>query len=380
MLKKHSIILFASSDPGGARVLLPVINYLAAKNQTVYVHEHGSILCERLHPNVKLVDVKCAAEMLKNLKVEKFVFASSVKDNVALVLGLHAKELGIEVIHILDNWMNYRSRLILSDGRTRKTLTPDQYLVMDHLAAAEAINEGVIESTIFVAGHPSIESTIKDERLIEVTKINCSNRKRVTFVSEPMSEDYGFGKMAKQFSEYNCILALINAMLSVQSENRQFTLHIAIHPRQSLEKEQEKIAKIISSLIPTTDCKLDIIYTTGRATRDAVIGSDYIFGITSILLYEAWLMGKAVAIIGKNRTMTAKNHLSKRAGIRICHRPKDIENILKMTESVNSNKQNYQKFDRQREHDKIFYQNSTKRISNLILGLETDDRLIGDKL
>jgi hypothetical protein len=98
-------------------------------------------------------------ELLKNFlhknDIKVLVFASSLKDCTALTLARLMKISNIPVIHVLDHWSSYRSRME-TDGLP--VFIPNHYAVMDNLAYESAVENGIDEDILIKTGQPALGS------------------------------------------------------------------------------------------------------------------------------------------------------------------------------------------------------------------------------
>lgn len=301
MLKK---LLAVAGDPGGARALLAVLKYLSIKHEPFSIIDHGYLGREapREWPRISLppdVSGDQCEYYFKDEHVPVFIFASSVTDALPLHLARIAKRFGVPVIHLLDHWGNYTKRLE-TDGKQR--LLPDIYAVMDELALLEAKREGIPENILKITGHPCL-STIADE-LSEFQKVSREKRLEtwgfspekflIIFISEPIGQDTTSGHLTQWNEDYTekNILQDVIEYFQPYSEHVQFG--IVVHPRENpetLKNIWERSSRLLQGGI------LHIL-----DGRQAIFLADGVIGMSSILLYEAWLIGRPVLSIPPPRS------------------------------------------------------------------------------
>jgi hypothetical protein len=285
------MIFCAAGDPGGSRALLPVIEELERNGVFCAVLENGFLareLPQSLHNRL------CPASFA-NIRITEssvFLFSSSVSDALPLTLARFAREVGLPVIHVLDNWSSYKSRLC-TDGLV--PLIPDVYTVMDKEAEADAIAEGIPASCLMVTGHPGMSLVATELKKIVAWKGRRStarqlgypeNKVHLAFINEPFRAALG-ADTARQhhpgFTEDQILAAFLDA-IAPYKERVYITL--LPHPKDSLGAV-EKLWDRLRGEVEGTVLSLP-------QGRDILGGVDGVAGMASILLYEAWLAGLPV--------------------------------------------------------------------------------------
>ncbi len=280
-------ILFAAGDVGGARALIPVINEAVTRGHHATVLRNGYIAREAA-PKWHWVSLSASNDIaeidaaLDDLTPDVVVFASSVKDYAALALARRAQARGLKLLHVLDSWSAYSSRMS-TDGFP--ALSPDIYAVMDTLAADAAVADGVSRSSIRVTGQPDLSSRVlayssdKKQRIKDI-----GQSKQILFVSEPAAADHGSSaesKLYRGYTEADVVQLLCEAL---QSSKDQFYLSVLPHPREDavqLEKIWEEHRGTLNGMVLQ---KSKAVIPVGNF--------DGVIGMSSILLYEAWLTGR----------------------------------------------------------------------------------------
>jgi len=236
------------------------------------------------------------------------VFASSVHDRTALRLACAAKKKGIPVIHVLDNWTNYRQRLE-EDGIV--VLQPDVYAVMDVLARDEAVQDGIPAELIRITGQPALAAL---QALSENNSPGCSrtgwlgksggeDKARLVFVSEPVILDQG-GRESPSFRGYTEeeVLSLFCAMLQPYASS--VIVGVIPHPRENAALLRDHWEHYRGELAGEV--------WEGEGGRELVCRAD---GVASILLYEAWLLNKPVLSVQPGVRGHVLRALEKREGV-----------------------------------------------------------------
>lgn len=291
-MNAHYTCLVAAGDVGGSRAILPALHELVGRGERIAILSHGS-LGKEVPDDWPRVSPEQALAWGKAGSYSAFVLGTSVADQLPLRLAREAQALRLPVVCVLDNWMNYRRRLE-ADGHPM--LIPDTYAVMDELARAEAIEDGIPSSCLRVVGQPAL-SSLRSEYLIcprealrrEVlgrSGWGASDRKLLAFISEPAEADQGAHEGNPSFRGYTekTVLELLAKCLQPYASRVQVGL--VPHPREDA-----------AGLLAVWDrCRGNLIggRMPVKTGREATFIADGICGMASLLLYEGLLLGKPV--------------------------------------------------------------------------------------
>ena len=289
-------VLFASGDVGGARALLPVIKACSKKDLSFAVLNHG-IITKEARPDWKRVSLEGSVDreaikrLLTKWGIHVLVFTSSIKDTTPLALARRARSLGILVIHVLDSWTGYRRRMEM-DGLP--AFIPDVYTVMDDLAFEGAVRESIDRSILVVTGQPALASLAgeyaswkkRDQRKVRERFGFDPDKAMVLFVSEPVELDQGVSPKSPQFRGYTEKIVLSLFCEALQPFSDRIEIGLLPHPRESVDDLLRLWNECCGSL-------------SGRLLRiskgrEGLFPADGVAGMASVLLYEAWLLGKPV--------------------------------------------------------------------------------------
>lgn len=302
------MILFVAGDVGGARALLPVAAECERRHLSFAVLSHGHI-ADELPGHWPMVSLppgfpgNPATAWFTGLDVTSLIFGSSVHDTLPLTLARQAKEMGIFLVHVLDNWSNYRRRLE-HDGLP--VLIPDRYTVMDRLAQEAAIADGVPDAVIRVTGQPALASLVE-----ECAGLPRKHRRQgpvqLLFVSEPAEADQGSGPASANFRGYTEKTVLRLLCRSLQPYADQVILSILPHPRENRQT--------LVGLWEENRLNLDGMILAKTNGRQQVLAADGVIGMASILLYEAWLIGKPALSLQPGVLDQSLRMLAQRPGV-----------------------------------------------------------------
>jgi hypothetical protein len=290
--------LFASGDVGGARAILPIIERCYNEGMGIVFSDNGHLGKEAPDYWLKVASEALASKafietFVHHNDIQVFIFASSLKDSAALTLARQIKELHRPVIHVLDNWTSYRSRME-TDGLP--VFIPDHYAVMDEMAYRAAIEEGLDESTLVITGQPALANLAvefaqwqtKGRELLNYNGFD-PGKKLISFISEPVEHDQGNTPETPGYRGYTEKEVIRRFCEILQPFSEDIQIAILPHPREEPaalaelwnENKGELFGKILN---------LD-------KGRYGVFISDGVAGMGSLLMYEAWLLGKPVISI-----------------------------------------------------------------------------------
>jgi len=356
-------IVFAGGDIGGARVLMPVIEDLSKINKDIFIIPHRD-LNNIVSLNIKRADIdKLSSEdkikfFFKKEKATVFVFSTSVKDLFPLRLSGIAKENGVKVICILDNWVNYKRRLQLDDN----IVLPDKYIVMDKFAYDEAVKDGIPEDILYIGGQPALSGIFKEYKNYELINNKYAffknfrfdeDKKLLLFISEPAESDQG-NENSTTYRGYTEKTVLVKILSFLQNYKTEFQLFVKPHPREETD-DLKKIWDIYSN-------NLEGGILEKNMDKDIVYYADGIIGMASILLYEAWLVGKPVISIQPNLKNKQLEYLKDKLS------PFFIDDEESFNDIMNNWLKyigNYKSINKKREELK-FHENASDRIIKII--------------
>lgn len=286
-------ILFASGDIGGARALLPIIRRAATHGNAPIVVRNGPIASEGdsawrwAEPST--VDFGTAID-----RPQAMIFASSLKDTIALGLARKANISGLRVLHVLDSWATYVDRL-RTDGLG--TFTPDVYCVPDEIAAEDAARDGVPERIIAITGQPAFGDVLLAESGREAGRRDCAH---LLLVSEPVEADQG---QTRGYTETGALGLVLEALQPLAG---RMVVSLLPHPRDDPAK--------VADLWHVWKGALDGKVLQPHSVR-TLSNYDAVAGMASVLLYRAWLVGLPVLSCQPDLRLPSLRQFGRRPGI-----------------------------------------------------------------
>ena len=295
------MILVGAGEIGGARAISPALDYFQRWGCPFAVIDHGVISQELPGSCIRTVLPDSDAEIRRKLmgEVQAYMFGTSLHDPYPLRIARRARECKIPVICVLDNWMNYRWRLAM-DGKP--FFMPDIYAVMDQLAEKESVEDGIPESIIRVVGHAGLSdlrdlyitfgSDKKREEVMRASRFAGDGKKLLVFVSEPVEMDQGGDPKSPKYRGYTEKTVLRLLLNSLQAFSNSVVVGLAPHPREDpeglLRVWEESKGSLQGGLLRVEN------------GREAIFIADGVCGMSSLLLYEAFLLGKPLLSLQPN--------------------------------------------------------------------------------
>lgn len=233
-------ILFAAHDPGGANIILPIIEFFAELNEFMlylvmlgaadkHIHLQGPNIMEISVISSSLVDFP-NEKSTSDLEIEKLfnayqfdlVFTStSCHSNLERLIIREGLRRRIPVVSIIDCWSNYHERFLY-----RETYAyPDILFVCDQ-TMKQAIIQQYIPSKIVVSGNPHLEILLKKYPAIK--RMDRDQTKKIRFFSDN-NRLYCPDKPIDEF-------VIVDRLICFLSEKEQkVDLLVRPHPMESIE-------------------------------------------------------------------------------------------------------------------------------------------------
>ncbi len=305
-------VLATNHDPAGAMAIAPVIKRLRQEGR-VQVVVVGTGYSKDVFSSHEIAfkddttygdfsDVSDLARKILEIEKPKILLTGTSRvrslEKELTVLG---RKKGVRSLAVLDYWSNYWQRFNNPKNGNRFQYLPDIIAVMDDLAKKEMISEGFPHDIIITTGNPHFDAIrnlvheFTDNKMIAIKKILSINIDRtiITFISETQAEDFGTsdGKRGVVgeylgYTEADSLRGLINAMISVcdQEKQKHFTIIVKLHPR-------EERTPYDPSYLPRN---LEIKVIKKHNSREIIMISDILVGMSSAMIFESSIMGKTV--------------------------------------------------------------------------------------
>ena len=307
------IILF-SSEPGGAEVLIPVYRSLVQTGRyevSVLARAYAKDRFDRAGISyAETGDVVRGDTRVLAQHQPDYVITSATnipeKDRSEMDLWENCRQYGVPALAFLDQWQNYSLRFY-GNGPQDHSQLPDHINCINAVGQKEMLAEGFPADRLVQFGQPYLTSVIEQAKTLrrdEIRqKLELSDAvKAYLFVSEPISEYYGKSWGFDQFDAIERFLSVIK-----QNDDNGIAV-IKLHPKDDLEKFRYLEGKYPDQRIR---------FLRQEATPvESVIMSDVIYGMTSIMLLEAFLLGRPVVSLQPNLQVENRLVLSRYGYIR----------------------------------------------------------------
>ncbi len=290
-------VLAVIEDPGAANGMVGLREYLAKQDIALDLFASGAALTYA--PSIGLDVSPAPDDFSTELQAHKpnavLIGTSENPDAVAFSLVDQAGALDIHTVGFVDGPANAQHRF---RGRTDNPLAyiPDSLLVSDHLARDVFIDLGMSAKAIHVVGHPNMDRVRarKDEFMQEG---KAQVRARV-FPEVPSSSplvlfaaEVSDGLYPNEFRRNQDYTLLGSGIYDGRTEICLEEVISALHtckdkPCLALRLHPKNDSKIF---VPFDDA-IDAVNADGDPL-EAVFAADIIVGMTSILLFEAAVMG-----------------------------------------------------------------------------------------
>jgi hypothetical protein len=174
---------------------------------------------------------------------------------------------------------------------------PDHYAVMDDMAYRAAIEDGIDESRLIITGQPALANLAaefvqwksKMDRSILNHNGFDSDKRLISFISEPVEHDQGSTLETPGYRGYTEKEVIRRFCEILQPFSKDLQIAILPHPRE----QQDTLAELWNANKGELFGK---VLNLDRG-RYGVFMSDGVAGMGSVLMYEAWLLGKPVISI-----------------------------------------------------------------------------------
>lgn len=285
-------VLFFSCEPGGAEVLIPVVELLRQRDFDVEVAAYGhgrdrfiakGVACRDIEP-VALGDKRLLASVQPELLITS---AASLpdRDQSERQLWLGARQSGIPSIAFLDQWQNYAARFSGVSAASHLAYLPDFINCIDEIGRFEMIAEGFPHDRLRAFGHPYL-SSLKDHST-KVSRTDVCRRLGVDagepillFASEAIQQHFG---RTRGYDQYDALKLFFSLLAAGTWTGRPV---IKLHPKESREQ--------YVTLIEEHMALWPVIVTNELSPAECLAVATHVFGMTSIMLIEAYVLGLPV--------------------------------------------------------------------------------------
>tara|TARA_B100000579_G_C22843492_1_gene862979 strand:- start:2342 stop:3508 length:1167 start_codon:yes stop_codon:yes gene_type:complete len=304
----HSILIFAE-DPGAVNMIAPFSKGLIENDKQVSVFSAGlasELFADAGIDSIKLKSKSHAIEQFHKIKPSRvYIGTSENQKSLGFELIDIAKESRIQVIGIVDSFSNSEYRF---KGTTEDPLAyaPDWLMVTNDQTKVAFRDLGFNSSHIKVVGNPQDDFVLEKRKILDkkgkhqirkkVFSDVPEDRKIIIFLSEisdglnshqyKWSDEYTLHGRGQRLGRTETVIEEFLDAIANEKKNleKEPYLVLRLHPKES--KSSLDIYEGEFDMVSQYNDPLDLIYA-----------ADYVVGMTSMLLNEAYLLGANVLSI-----------------------------------------------------------------------------------
>lgn len=286
-------VLFFSCEPGGAEVIIPVAKLLASTGDfEVTVTGYGYAIERFERQSLPYTHIE-KIEKDDLLFLQRFspdlviTSATSIpsRDMSEKHLWHLARNAGIKSIAFLDQWQNYSIRFSGVTAQEKLAYMPDVINCIDEIGKREMLAEGFDGSILYPLGQPYLDQlNLIADKLNSAAIRNTLNlgqhEEIILFVSEALQEHYG---RERGYTQYDALQIFLKGVAPVKTRS----ILIKLHPKDDINKFKQ-----IQAAFP----QHKLLFISNELTPlECIVISNKVFGMSSIMLIEAYIIGKSVA-------------------------------------------------------------------------------------
>lgn len=305
-MKNRFKILAGCQDIGGCNAIYPVVRKLRASGHKVslFASGHSARILRRKGKDfreVKRSDFGNVRAIFNRVRPDAVLLGTSLGFSLEDALVREGRKRKIKTIAVFDSWVNYSLRF--ADPANKKSLyyLPDFICVSDNFTRAQMQKERIPEEKIVVTGNPNfddLDKAAKKYTLQERSKFikyykSGADTAVISFFSQGIDKTFGAGPRNKNFlgyTQFEALEVLIPALKRFYS-GKKALLIIRPHPKE----EAENYARFNSN-----NGYLRVVVSGKEDPRKVIAMSDIVCGMFSLMLVEAYLLGKKILSIQPN--------------------------------------------------------------------------------
>jgi hypothetical protein len=207
-------------------------------------------------------------------------------------LWRHAGRMGIGSLAFIDQWQNYAIRFRGAGDSPEFSFLPDHVNCIDGIGRTEMLAEGFPAERLVAFGLPQLAELSSRCRAVDLGKAlgilgipPALHRPERTllFVSEPLAEYYG---SIRGYDQYLVLQLFLEAVRRHCPEEK---IIVKLHPKDNRQR---------FNALEDRFSGLDIHFIQNEITHiESLRLADRVFGMTSVMLVEAYLLGKVTVSI-----------------------------------------------------------------------------------
>ncbi len=299
-MKKRPKIIAACQDAGGCNAVYPVVRKLCSQGYSTRLYASlyaGDILRQKKadFSEITAGDFNRVGNVLDREGADLVLLGTSMGFSLEDVFVTESRKRDIPTVAVFDSWVNYSVRFYSDADKRDLYFLPDYVCVSDDFVKRKMKKEGIPTRKIAVTGNPYFDGLLKETQSYIprakkdlLAKWGCRpDSFIVSFFSQGV--DRLFGDSASNpdflgFTQFDALKLLITG-LEKFCENKNVTLVIRPHP-----KEGEPIYRNFEK----KKGNMRIVVDKDGEARKVLAVSDIVSGMFSIMLVEAYLVGKKI--------------------------------------------------------------------------------------
>jgi hypothetical protein len=296
-------ILFSAGEVGSFNAIFKCFEVFQNKRECYF---HFTELSKKNCSPDSLLEIDLSSPLLEikrfleSKNIDTLLYSVNLFSNETRQLAGICKKLDIKLLHVLDYWNGYIERLRVGN----EIIFPHIYLVPDSKAFTEAIAEGIPEDIIIISGNPAFSDKLNIYQELKSSSAFKPTPKKIAFIAEPILQDQG-DESAETFRGYSeqSVLSLFSKSLeSIDAP----AVDIIPHPRQDLPTLKSFLSNLGND---SFKLRQNISITKSFHEYQGIVG------MSSSVLYEAWLFGLPTLSIQPNLRNPSLKIAMQRKGI-----------------------------------------------------------------
>lgn len=287
--------LLFSCEPGGAEVIIPVARLLAeAGGYETMVTGYGHAIerFEREGLSYALIDrvEKDDASFLRRFAPDLVITSAAslpAKDMSEKNIWGICRMADIRTIALLDQWQNYSLRFSGQTPKEHLAYLPDAINCIDGIGKQEMIEEGFDRDILHPLGHPYLDRLHRIAETMDRAAIRekfgiAAHEHVLLFVSEAIEENYG---VERGYTQYDALKVFLSNIAPAAATS----VLVKLHPKDRMANFSQ-----IQAAFP----RHKLAFIAGEfSSLECILMADKVIGMSSIMLVEAYILGKQVVSI-----------------------------------------------------------------------------------
>lgn len=304
-------ILILSRDPGGTNAVMQLIEPLRAlgneiqlygKDAALSIYRKLNLDCSDISESIPSGTQEETNEFVRTVSPDLIVTGTSSEDFTERHLWRAAKAAGITSFAVLDQWTNYRLRLIsegddpTADRPASDLILPSFFFIMDDFARKEMCALGIDRERLLVSGQPFfdyVRKTGDGVATAEIDELRCKltgteDGLVFVFASQPLASVHRMNGMAEDhwgYTEETILQEVVKCLSKLTEEmSVNVTLVIRMHPKDE--------PGVYDDILATCPSSINVVVDRETDSNLLLKSADLIIGIFSMILLEAAILDR----------------------------------------------------------------------------------------